>query len=469
MVTPQWEKLAIEGRKPVREDFLIFGSPLIGEEEIADVVATLHSGWLGTGPRVQRFEEDFKRYIGCAHAVALSSCTAGLHLALDVAGVGSGDLVITTPMTFAATANVIIHRGAIPIFVDIDRHTQNIDPSQIAQAVHDLTKGGDAAQRWLPPTLRHQPSAIGHQLSAIMPVHMAGRPCDMDAIMDIARRYDLVVIEDAAHAVEAWYHDRKIGAIGDITAFSFYVTKNVCTGEGGMVTTERDDWAEEMRVKSLHGISKDAWKRYSAEGFQPYETLYPGYKYNMMDLQAALGIHQLARVEDNLKIRERHWRHYNQAFADLPEILTPPEDDWGVSQAAVLDEESTSRITHHAIPNSQFAIRNPQSAIPFYRHARHLYTILLDLERLRCDRNEFIAALKAENVGTGIHFTALHLHRFYRETFGYRPGDFPNAEWVGERTVSLPLSAKLTEQDVEDVIQTLRKVIGWYRRSKRTK
>lgn len=256
---------------------------------------------------------------------------------------------------------------------------------------------------------------------------MAGRPCHMDAIMDIARRYNLVVIEDAAHAAEAWYRDRKIGTIGDITAFSFYVTKNVCTGEGGMVTTARDDWAEEMRIKSLHGISKDAWKRYSAEGFQPYETLYPGYKYNMMDLQAALGIHQLARVEENLKIRERYWQHYNKAFADIPELILSIELD-------------------------------------SIRHARHLYTILLDLDRLRCDRNEFIAALKAENIGTGIHFTALHLHRYYRQTFGYQPGDFPNAEWVGERTVSLPLSAKLTDQDVEDVIVAVRKVVEAYRK-----
>jgi len=288
---------------------------------------------------------------------------------------------------------------------------------------------------------------------------MAGRPCDMDAIMDIARRHDLVVIEDAAHAVEAWYRGRKIGTIGDITAFSFYVTKNICTGEGGMVTTARDDWAEEIRIKSLHGISKDAWKRYSAEGFQPYETLYPGYKYNMMDLQAALGIHQLARVEENLKIRERHWQHYNEAFADLPEILTPPEDDEQALQATAQGDESQIRISKSAIRNPQSEIRNPKSV-----HARHLYTILLDLDRLRCTRNEFIAALKAENIGTGIHFTALHLHRYYRETFGYQPGDFPNAEWVGERTVSLPLSAKLTDQDVEDVIAAVRKVVEAYRR-----
>ena len=432
MGKPRQQRLAIEGGKPVRDDFLIFGSPLIGEEEIAEVVATLRSGWLGTGPRVRRFEEDFKRYIGCKHAIALSSCTAGLHLALDVAGIGPGDLVITTPITFAATANVIVHHGAIPIFVDIDRATQNIDPNRLEETINalircDLRPATCNLQLTLPPALRHSPSAISHRLSAIIPVHMADRPCDMDAIVDIARRYDLVVIEDAAHAVDAWYHDHKIGTIGDLTAFSFYVTKNVCTGEGGMVTTARDDWAEEMRIKSLHGISKDAWKRYSAEGFQPYETLYPGYKYNMMDLQAALGIHQLARVEESLKVRERHWRHYNEAFADLPELITPIE----------------------------------QKGI---RHARHLYTVLLDLNRLRCSRNEFIAALKAENIGTGIHFTALHLHRYYRETFGYRPGDFPNAEWVGERTVSLPLSAKLTEDDVEDVIAAVRKVVEAYRR-----
>jgi dTDP-4-amino-4,6-dideoxygalactose transaminase len=434
MGTPQRERLAIEGGKPVRDDFLIFGSPLIGDDEVTEMVATLRSGWLGTGPRVRRFEEDFKGYIGCQHAIALSSCTAGLHLALDVAGIGPGDLVITTPITFAATANVIVHRGAIPIFVDVDRQTQNIDPALVAEAVHDLSRGGDAASRWLPPAIRNQKSKIRNAVpslskgpKSIIPVHMAGRPCDMDAIIDIARRYDLVVIEDAAHAVEAWYRGRKIGTIGDITAFSFYVTKNVCTGEGGMVTTARDDWAEEMRIKSLHGISKDAWKRYSAEGFQPYETLYPGYKYNMMDLQAALGIHQLARVEENFKVRERHWRRYNEAFGDIPELITP------IEQAGI-------------------------------RHARHLYTILLDLDRLCCDRNEFIAALKAENIGTGIHFTALHLHHYYREAFGYQPGDFPNSEWVGERTVSLPLSAKLTDQDVEDVITAVRKVLEAYRR-----
>ncbi|HDN01441.1 MAG TPA: DegT/DnrJ/EryC1/StrS family aminotransferase, partial [Candidatus Bathyarchaeota archaeon] len=258
-------------------------------------------------------------------------------------------------------------------------------------------------------------------------VHMAGRPCKMDEIMDIARRHNLFVIEDAAHAAEAWYRDRKIGNIGDISAFSFYVTKNICTGEGGMVTTNNDDWAEEMRIKRLHGISKDAWKRYSSEGFQPYEVIYPGYKFNMMDIQAALGIHQLARVERNLKIRERYWRRYNEAFADMPEIITPIEEE-GI------------------------------------KHARHLYTILLRTEMLRIDRNQFIEALKAENIGTGIHFIALHLHKYYRETFGYKRGDFPNAEFISDRTVSLPLSAKLKREDIESVIEGVKKLFRYYRR-----
>ncbi len=388
----------------MRADFLVFGSPDIRETEVREVVDTLLSGWLGTGPKTHRFEGDFRAYIGCRHAIALNSCTAGLHLALDVLGIGPGDQVITTPMTFPASANVITHLGARPVFVDVQRDTMNIDPEEIQQAITSQTK-------------------------AILAVHMAGRPCEMDQIMDIARRHDLYVVEDAAHAVETWYKGRKIGCIGDITAFSFYVTKNICTGEGGMVTTQKDEWAEEMRIKSLHGISRDAWKRYSAEGFQPYETIYPGYKHNMMDIQAAMGIHQLARVEENLQTRERYWQMYDEAFADLPEVITPSEE----------------------LP--------PES-----RHARHLYTILLDLDRLRISRNEFIEAMKAENIGTGIHFTALHLHKYYREMFGYGVGSFPNAEWIGERTVSLPLSPKLTEQDVLDVVRAVNRLITRHRR-----
>jgi dTDP-4-amino-4,6-dideoxygalactose transaminase len=391
--------MSSRGQPGRRDEFLVFGSPDIREAEIQEVMDTLRSGWLGTGPRTHRFEDDFKAYIGCEHALALNSCTAGLHLALDVLGVGPGDEVITTPMTFPASANVIIHQGARPVFVDVRRDTMNIDPDQIEEAVTSHTK-------------------------AILPVHMAGRPCEMDTIIDIADRHGLYVIEDAAHAVEAVYKGQKIGTIGDITAFSFYVTKNVCTGEGGMITTDNERWMAEMRVKSLHGISKDAWKRYSSAGFKSYETLYPGFKYNMTDIQAAMGIHQLARVEENLRTRERHWRAYNEAFADIPELDTPAAD----------------------LPAGS-------------RHARHLYTILLDLDRLSIGRGQFIQRMKDENIGTGVHFTALHLHKHYRETFGYERGDFPNAEWIGERTVSLPLSPRLTDEDIFDVIRGVKRSI----------
>jgi dTDP-4-amino-4,6-dideoxygalactose transaminase len=381
-----------------RSEFLVFGSPAIGEEEIAEVVATLRSGWLGTGPRVQRFESDFRAYVGATHAVAMNSCTAGLHLALNVLGIGPGDEIITTPLTFSATANVIVHVGATPVFADVDPRTMNLNPKEVARAVTSRTK-------------------------AILPVHLAGRPCDMDALLGIARDRGLMVIEDAAHAVEGRSRGRAVGTIGDLTVFSFYVTKNLVTGEGGMLTTQNAVWADEIRIRALHGISRDAWKRYSAEGFQPYDTLYPGYKYNMTDLQAALGIHQLARLEANLAIRERYWQRYDQAFATHSLLTTP---------AAV----------------------DPQD-----RHARHLYTVLLDTDRSGVSRNEFIVRLKTENIGAGIHFTPLHLHSYYAKTFGFTRGRFPVAEFIGDRTISLPLSAKLTDEDVEDVIAAVFRVL----------
>ena len=395
-------KPAIDGGKPVRKDFLIFGSPLILEPEIEEVSKTLRSGWLGTGPKTHEFERKFGEYIGSKWALALGSCTAGLFLALDVLGTADDSEVITSPITFPATANVIVHHGAKPVFVDVEKETMNIDPEKIGAEINRKTK-------------------------AIIPVHFAGRPCKMDQIMEIARAHNLYVVEDAAHAIETEYKSQKIGTIGDITAFSFYVTKNLVTGEGGMVTTDNRRWAEEMRMKSLHGISTDAWKRYSAEGFRPYDTIYPGYKYNMTDIQASLGLHQLKRLEDSLRIRERHWKRYDEAFSDIGQITIP------------LDEQSI-------------------------KHARHLYTILLDLDRLKITRNEFIAALKAENIGTGVHFTAVHLHSYYRKTFGWKRGDCPNAEYISDRTVSLPLSAKLTEEDADDVIKAVQKVIEHFRR-----
>ncbi len=383
--------------RPVRDTFLVFGAPALSEQAIQEVVATLRSGWIGTGPRTHEFERCFREYIGAAHAVALSSCTAALELALEVIGVGAGSEVITTPMTFVATANVIVHRGARPVFVDIERETFNIDPARIEAAITPRTR-------------------------AIIPVHVAGRPCRMDDIMDIARRHNLVVIEDAAHAIEAVYSGRKIGAIGDMAAFSFYPTKNLTTAEGGMLTTSVEEWAERVRLLSLHGLDRDAWKRYSAEGFVQYEATCAGHKFNMTDVQAAMGLPQLARLEDNLVIRERHWHHYNEGLAGLPGISTPLEET-GI------------------------------------RHARHLYTLLVDPSS-GLTRNELAAALKADNIGTGIHFIAVHLHQFYRQTFGCKRGDYPEAEHVSDRTLSLPLSPALTDEDVDDVICAVRRALA---------
>ena len=382
---------------PIRQDFLVFGKPRIEQDEIDEIVDSLRSGWLSTGPKVKKFEELFREYIGSKFAVALNSCTAGLHLALLVVGVGRGDEVITTPMTFAATANVIIHAGAKPIFVDVDKKTMNIDPELIEAKITPRTK-------------------------AIIAVHFAGRPCKMDAIIDIAKKHDLIVIEDAAHAIEAIYQNRKIGTIGHITVFSFYATKNLVTGEGGMVTTNNEEWARQIQIMGLHGLSHDAWQRYSSKGFKHYEVVCPGFKYNMMDLQAALGIHQIKRVEHYLKRREEIWKLYDENFVDLPVIIPAPVDTGD-------------------------------------RHARHLYTLLIDIDALGVTRDEVRQRLYQENIGTGIHFTALHLHKYYRDTFGFRRGIFPNSEYISDRTISLPLSAGLSDSDVEDVVSAVKKVL----------
>lgn len=396
-------KPAIAGGKPTRKNFLIFGRPQITPAEINEVVATLKSGWLGTGPKTKLFEEKFRQYIGSKYAIALNSCTAGLHLALDILGVTDGDEVITTSLTFPSTANVIVHHHAKPIFADIDAATWNIDPAQIAAKITRKTK-------------------------AIIPVHLHGRPCDMDRITKLAKKNKLHVIEDAAHAAEAIYQGKKIGTISDFTAFSFYVTKNIMTGEGGMLTTNYKNWADEARIRSLHGISKDAWKRYSSEGNKPYDTLYPGYKYNMMDLVASLGIHQLQRVNANLKIRQKYWQLYDDAFSNMPEITCP-----------LPEAENT-------------------------RHARHLYAILLNLERLKINRDQFIEALRLEGIGAGIHFTPLHLHKFYRTTYGYHKGSLPKSEFVGNRILSLPLSPAMTKKDIADVIEAVLKITNFYKK-----
>ena len=397
------KKPAIKGGKPIRSNFLVFGAPRFFQEVLKEMLETLRSGWWGTGPKVQQFEKNFSKFCKAKHSVAVNSATAAMHLGLDVLGIGPGDEVITTPLTFVSTANVILHCGAKVVFADVDKQTGNIDPKKIEKKITKKTK-------------------------AIIPVHLHGRPCDLKAIGKLAKKNKLFVFEDAAHTTEAWYQGKKIGSISDMTAFSFYVTKNVATGEGGMLTTNNKNWADKVRVRRLHGISKDAWKRYSSTGYQPYEAVYPGYKYNMIDLQASLGIHQLKRAKANLKIRDKYWQMYTKAFKEIDGVIPPADDEKDIV------------------------------------HARHLYAINLELEKLKINRNQFIDCLKAENIGAGVHFTALHLHKYYKETFGFKRGDYPKAEWIGERTISLPFYPHMSEKDVKDTIQAVEKIAGYYRK-----
>ena len=382
----------------MKKSYLVFGAPHFGEATINEVVESLRSGWIGTGPKVARLEELIREYTGAPHTVAVNSCTAALHLSLLAAGVGPGDEVITTPMTFCATANSIIHAGGRPVFVDCDRDTQLIDPSQIEAAITPRTK-------------------------AIVPVHFAGRVCDMTTISAIARRHGLRVIEDAAHALEGRYDGHKVGTMSDMTCFSFYVTKNVTTGEGGMVATADPELADRIKIQALHGMSRDAWKRFSDAGYKHYEVVSPGFKYNMMDLQAAIGIHQFDHVEVWLDRRNEIWQRYSDELADLP-IGIPPRDD------------------------------------PRSRHARHLYTLMIDPDKSGVTRDEFMSRMHARNIGTGVHYIGVHLHPWYRENLGTKAEDFPNATWISERTVSIPLTPHLQDEDVTDVIAAVRESLG---------
>ena len=381
-----------------RDDFLVFGAPAIGDEEIAEVVASLRSGWLGTGPKVARFEADFAAYEAGPHAVAVSSCTAALHLSMLALEVQPGDEVITTALTFAATVNAIIHAGATPVLVDVDPATMNLDPAAAA-------------------------AVVGERTRAILPVHFAGRPCDIDALAKLRDERGLVLIEDCAHAIETEYHGRHAGTFGDFGCFSFYVTKNVVTGEGGMVLARREEDAARIKVLALHGMSKDAWKRFSDEGYRHYYVTECGYKYNMTDLQAALGIHQLARVERNWERRRQIWGRY-QAELDGLGLGLPAEPEPGT------------------------------------RHALHLYTVLVDEERCGVARDPFLEAMTAQGIGVGVHYLAIPEHPYYRERFGWRPGDYPAAQRIGRQTVSLPLSPALSDADVADVVRAVRRVLG---------
>jgi dTDP-4-amino-4,6-dideoxygalactose transaminase len=368
-----------------------FSPPDIGPEEIAEVIATLESGWLSTGPRVRLFEARFAAYIGATHALALNSCTAGLHLSLLASAIGPGDEVITTPLTFCATANVIVHTGATPVFADVDPRTGNLDPAVVEAVITPRTR-------------------------ALIVVHYGGRPAEMSAFETIARRHGLILIEDAAHCIEGVADGRKVGTIADFTCFSFYATKNLTTGEGGMVTTASASADERMRIASLHGLTRAAWQRHDG-GAPGYDVVMPGFKYNMTDLQAAIGLHQLAAIERHLERRRAIARRYDEALAGA-----------AIERFAPIDAAST--------------------------HAHHLYTILVD------DRDAVSARLAEAGIATSVHFPPVHLHSYYASRFGYRRGQFPHAERIAARVLSLPFSPALTDAQIDATIAAVRAVVA---------
>jgi dTDP-4-amino-4,6-dideoxygalactose transaminase len=388
----------------MRPNFLPFSPPMIGQEEIDEVVDTLRSGWLTTGPKTRRFEDEFSRYIDAPSALALNSCTAGLHTALVALGIGAGDEVITTCMTFTASVNVIEHVGATPVLVDVEPDTLNLNPVLVERAITPRTK-------------------------AILAVHFAGHPVELDAIRTIALERNLFLVEDAAHAVGAKYRDRWIGCGGNPTAFSFYATKNMTTGEGGMLTGD-DELLSRARMISLHGMSREAWSRYQKGGNWRYDVLLPGFKYNMTDVQAALGLCQLRRLAEFQRRRKEIADQYTRAFSEFAEIELP------TSRSEVL-------------------------------HAWHLYVLRLRTGALTIHRDRFVENLASKNIGTSVHFIPIHLHPYYRDKYGYRPMDFPVAYTNFERMLSIPLNPSMTNQDVADVIEAVTDTIKESRTSAR--
>lgn len=381
---------------PSTLDFIAFGAPDIGEEEIAEVLATLRGGWLGTGPRVAEFEARFATYKGLAadRAAAVNSCTAALHLSLLAAGVGPGDEVITSPLTFCSSANAILYTGATPVLADVDPVSMNIAAANIRAKVTPRTR-------------------------AVLPVHFAGRPCEMDDVLAVARDHGLAVVEDCAHAVEARYRGQGAGTLGDFGCFSFYATKNLTTGEGGMALARDPLHVQRMRRLALHGLTQDAWQRYSSGGFRDYDVVECGFKYNMMDLQAAIGLHQLARLERAWERRQAIWQRYQQAFAGLPLALPAP------------------------VP-------------PHMRHALHLYTVLVDEAACGVSRDTFLQRMTALGIGMGVHYRALPEHTYYCERLDWQPQDTPVATRIGRQTASLPLGPQLSDGAVERIIEAVK-------------
>jgi dTDP-4-amino-4,6-dideoxygalactose transaminase len=377
------------------EEFLPFSRPSISREAIDEVVACLESGWITTGPRVKKFEDDLKAYVSAPHALALSSATAGLHLVLAALELKPGDEVITTPMTFAATLNTIVLAGGKPVLVDVEPGTYNMDVTKIEQAVTGRTR-------------------------AIMPVHFAGLPVDLDPLYDIAKKHHLRVVEDAAHAIGTEYKGRRIGSFGDVQVFSFHPNKNMTTGEGGCVVTRDDAMAEAVALLRFHGMDREAWNRFGKKGSQHYEIIVPGYKYNMMDIQAALGLHQLKQLDGFIKRRTGLALRYQELLSGWPQ--------WSLPRAPVYS----------------------------HRHAWHLYTPLINPDAAGMDRDAFMQGMKDRNIGTGLHYRAVHLYPYYREQFGFKRGDFPNAETISDRIVSLPLFPAMTDANQDRVVAAMK-------------
>ena len=383
----------------MRKEFLPFSTPTIEDDEINEVVDSLRSGWITTGPKVKRFEEQFKAYVGAPHAVPLSSATAGLHLTMLALGMKEGDEVITTPLTFASTVSMIVLCGARPVLVDIEPGTLNLDIGKVREKITDRTK-------------------------AIIPVHFAGQSCDMDPLFALAGEFNLTVIEDAAHAAGTEYKGKKTGSFDSISIFSFHPNKNMTTGEGGMLCTPDEALAEEISLLKFHGMNREAWKRFSAQGNPGYDIMLPGFKYNMMDIQAAIGLHQLPKLEAFIARRTEIAAFYNRAFADVEELRPPAYAPY------------------------------PQ------RHAWHIYTPLIRIETLTIDRDRFMAELKALNIGSGLHYKAIHHHAWYREHLPVPAGSLPNADYASERILSLPLFPKMTDEDARDVVEAVKTVIA---------
>ena len=382
---------------PPRDTFLPFALPHITQAEIDEVIDTLRSGWLSTGPKTKRFEQEFAQAVGVSYAVAVNSGTAALHLALDALGIGADDEVIVPVYTFTSTAAVVEHCRARPVFIDVDPVTCNLDPAQLEAAITPRTR-------------------------AVMVVHIAGLPAEMEAILAVTRPRGIPVVEDAAHAFPAKYRGHMIGTIGDMTAFSFYATKTLATGEGGMLTTSNPNYARRAALMALHGIGRDAWKRYSAEGSWYYEVLEPGYKFNMPDIAASLGLHQLGRRDWLLERRRTIAARYTSAFGQYEELETPPDP-------------------------------------AYVEHAWHLYMLRLRPERLATNRDAFIRLLRDANIGTSVHFIPLHLHPYYRIRYQLAPQDFPNALDAYLREISLPIYPSMTDDDVADVIAAVEEIV----------